>query len=95
MAKVLETFDFDAKRNRPSPYDKFLDGQIWQLTVEDGNKAKKESNRSRTIDFKTLGQFRSALNQRARMLDKSLRSVAMEDTLVVQATPAKKEVSFN
>lgn len=74
MAKILEEFTF-ARDTRNRPWDKWLDGQIWQL--------------KKGVDFHgRITSMRGGASSQAKKRGKALRSHVVDDnTLVIQAVP--------
>ena|SRR5712671_703834 len=97
MSKKLDKFDFEeAKRNRakrPSPFDKYLDGNIWELTMEDAGNMEEELNFVRGTVYYEPADFVAALRVRAQRLKMTLTSFSdkTEGKCVVQAFPKQEK----
>lgn len=83
MARKLKNFDFEKERNdiisRPYryPWEKWLDGSVWELTIGE--------------DFKTSVQsFRSNAFYNAKIRGMKIRTIRKDDKLIIQAYKEKK-----
>ena len=73
MAETLESFDFNGSGRRSTyPWDKWLDGQIWQLKIGEDFTCK-------------VGSFQKAAGTQARKRGLRLRTAVSGDHIILQA----------